>query len=104
MNKFSNYKISFRSPYITIFNKIIYICVANFVPINDLGVCSGLIAIFYKFSETAKSAGEMTKENTDSFKRLGAMGTNGIDGTNGTNGINGKFPSSAALPISPIKL
>ena len=64
MNKFSNYKISFRSPYITIFDKIIYICVANIVPISNLGVQRGLIAIFYKFSETAKSAGEMTDKKT----------------------------------------
>ena len=60
MNKFSNYKISFRSPYITIFAKIIHICVANIVPISDLWEQSELIAIFYKFSETAKSAGETT--------------------------------------------
>ena len=73
MNKFSNYKISFRSPYITMFAKIIYVYVANIVPISNLGVQSGLIAIFYKFSETAKSAGEMTGD----WSGIGLMGRMG---------------------------
>ena len=60
MNKFSNYKILFCLPYITLVAKIIYIFVANIMPISNLWAQSGLIAIFCKFSETAKSAGETT--------------------------------------------
>ena len=64
MNKFSNYKISFRLPYITLVAKIIHMFVANIVPISNLWAQSGLIVIFCKFSETAKSAGETTDKKT----------------------------------------
>ena len=58
MNKFSNCKILFRLPYITKIVKFIYMYVANIVPISCLAMRSNPIAMFCKFSETAKSVGE----------------------------------------------
>ena len=62
MNKFSNYKISFRLPYILNIAKIIYVCTANIVPVSNLAGCNDLNTMFCKFSETAKSAGETTAQ------------------------------------------